>query len=471
MDNFRDLAKSVLSFSSAATLFGTSQVGRLLNRRGADRAGDRVARRLDEVVHAASRSFEGPLWTAFTRADSAQRGLVDIVADVVRLDPAGLLASSGPLLQPALSPLNPLISAIDRAIPDRAIELQWLELNNKIEIYFLVQNAVARLGISPHERAPLPELAERAYALGPFLALWAVEGLGHYYAAEAMKDDPAPRGLLTSAEAEDVPTGSLLMLHAGIGLAFAQRLLGSITPQTPRQDVRATVEEFVRLCRENSRPGYVGAAYESLGLVTRTFHPQLLEVVEREVQPLGDELLGYFWHGVGRAIYFAPRNFLPCNRIDWSRVADAAPHEIGRMNIIAGLAWATTLVNMRQPDILLDVLRGQSAFLEWSTAFGNGLKSSLVMRQDTTPGADVLRRFCDVDRRAPARDAGPDFSGAIGGACRDALFRIYPALSQAGRLDEVFRYQDLDALAARLPTEAEKDDDSGSSSRSTRIGA
>ena len=55
---------------------------------------------------------------------------------------------------------------------------------------------------------------------------------------------------------------------------------------------------------------FVGGICIALGLFTRSFHQDLVEVVDRELQQSANDLLGYFWHGVGRATYFAPRNFL-----------------------------------------------------------------------------------------------------------------------------------------------------------------
>src|SRR5437588_748440 len=58
----------------------------------------------------------------------------------------------------------------------RAAQLAWLELRNKLEVFFLVQNINSLLGISSRKFVPLPELVEKAYSLPPFQALWAVEG-------------------------------------------------------------------------------------------------------------------------------------------------------------------------------------------------------------------------------------------------------------------------------------------------------
>jgi hypothetical protein len=319
--------------------------------------------------------------------------------------------------------------------------LRWLELKNKFEIYFLVENAATRLGISPVERTPLPEQVEWAYALGPFLALWGVEGLGHVYGEQALKDDPAPRGLLTSPEADAVRPGARLMLHAGLGLAFAQKVLESLSSSSSAGSPRAAIERFVRLCRDNARTGYIGAAYESLGLVTRSFYPGRVADVDAALREAARDLVGYFWHGVGRAIYFAPRNFLPSHDIDWARAPQTAPDELGRLNLTAGLAWAVTLTNMRQPAVMERLLKRQGEVLSRTPAFANGVSSSIVMRSDTTPDANFIGPFCSYRPEPVTEGSTRLWDRLIAGPCRDAVSRELPRLARASRLDSVFEYR------------------------------
>ena len=408
ISDLRDLTKSFMSLSGAASMFGVSQLGRLLDVRTPRASADEVSRRLDSVTEAMTDQLAGRLSSTFARTDILQRGLVDFIADIVTLNPSGVLAFSAPVLAPVLNPvasaLDPLVSALDRALPGTEAEVRWLELRNKIEIYLFVPNAASRLQISPVERIPLPTLVERAYALGPFLALWAVEGLGHVYGLQALQDTPAPRGLLTGPEAEASRPGALLMLHSGIGLAFAQSLLAPVTPHNAAALLPPALRRFVVLCRENSRPENFQAAYESLGLVAQAFHSNLVAIIDRELQQSADDLLGYFWHGVGRAIYFAPRYFLPFADIDWVATPQLAPHEIGRLKITAGLAWAVTLVNMRQPAVMERLLRRDAEVLPRTPAFSTAVASSVVMRYDTTPDAPFIPAF--VEHRPDASGPG-----------------------------------------------------------------
>ena len=312
--DLRDLAKSLVSLSGAASMFGFSQLGRLLDVRTPLQSATNAARRLDSVTRTVTGQLEGRLPATFAQADILQRRIVDLLVEVLTLNASDFLTSSRPILAPLVSAIDPLVAAFDRAFPGSEAEVCWLELRNKLEIFFLVENAESRLGISPVEYTPLTTLVERAYALGEFLSLWAVEGLGHVYGQLALQDIPAPCELLAGPASEAVRPGAFLMLHAGIGLAFAQALLAPLTAQNAGGSLPQVISKFVVFCRENSRPGYVGAAYESLGLFTREFHADLVPIVDRELQHSAEDLVGYFWHGVGRAIYFSVGSFLPVHR-------------------------------------------------------------------------------------------------------------------------------------------------------------
>jgi len=61
------------------------------------------------------------------------------------------------------------------------------------------------------------------------------------------------------------------MMHAGLGLGLAESLMKQLTPDSSKKETERVVRAFIKLCQNNSRPGYVGCALESLGLVTRCF--------------------------------------------------------------------------------------------------------------------------------------------------------------------------------------------------------
>src|SRR5262249_11717773 len=182
---------------------------------------------------------------------------------------------------------------------DSAAALQ--EFANKLEIIQLVTQVHGKLGLDNAAGQPLDALVERAAALETFPRLWAVEGLGNWYADHAWDRTAGedPTGLLTDEHAAPLPPWSLTMLHAGIGMSFAKKAIAELTPATEPPAVRTAIARFAHLCRASSRPGYTGAALESLGLATRTLYPNLMSVLDREVPNVDADLHGYFWHGAG----------------------------------------------------------------------------------------------------------------------------------------------------------------------------
>ena len=76
-----------------------------------------------------------------------------------------------------------------------------------------------------------------------------------------------------SNERLDLPEQSLFALHAGMGLALANRILKTVAPCSHDSEIRRVLEQFVVLCRDNSRNGYTATAYESLGLVAHNLYP------------------------------------------------------------------------------------------------------------------------------------------------------------------------------------------------------
>ena len=326
-----------------------------------------------------------------------------------------------------------------------------LEVENKSEVFLLVQSVGLILGVPCTFPLPLGELVERAYALGSFPALWAVEGLGHDFAASYLASDRVPRRILDDAATRDLPAQSLLMLHAGIGLAFAENRLEAIGWRAAYPEVRRAVAEVVELCRANSRPGYLGAALESLGLETRLFFPQLVPAVDQALREVASPAtLDYFWHGAGRALYFFPSNFMPFSLGQaYAAARREAPDERARRNASAGLTWAVTLVNQRQPRVMADLVVGPHGdTLRADPGFTNGVASATIMRCETTPGAPFVETFRGYrPRDARTRALWDELIRAPTAAALDV---VDPILRDTDRLDEVFRYHDLARLAAGL---------------------
>lgn len=438
----RELTKSAIGYAWAMSLFGAEQAANVLSAR--------PARRTGEAFYAVTRAVTDELgdlaWAAYQIGDKLQRDSVDLLFDVATLrafTPAYASRLAGDVARQSAETLLTLA-------PGGNLSLAYQEFRNNYEVYNLVKHVHERLHIPSGGDFPLAELVERAYALGAYPDLWAVEGLGHDYAASFLDRGAPVRNLLTEERASVLPAKSLTMMHAGVGLAFAERLMKRLTPYSDGAQACEVLREFVTLCRENSRPGYVGAAYESLGLVTRTWHAQTVALVDRALCEAEPEVVGYFWHGAGRALYFLPIYFVPGLLSPWRAAEREPPHELGRLNMKAGLAWATTLVNVRQPRIMENLLRYHGERLSRDDAFVNGLMSSLIMGYDITPGDQFIDAFCGFRPDASDAAAAERWERVVARPCRDALQRIHPVLAEHERLGEVFHYLDLSALAARL---------------------
>ncbi len=349
--------------------------------------------------------------------------------------------------------LPPMTRAISMFIPGRDSQIAWQNASNNAEIIRLVVNVGSFLP-PPGSRVSLPELVEKCYAGGPFPSVWSVEGLGHYYADTFFERKEVPRNLLTDPKLQTLPSKSLTMLHAGIGLSFAQQNLLKITATSPAAEIRKTVENIVSLCKDSSQTGYMGAAVESLGLVARNFHGlAMTRAVHEALAAIAPDLVGYMWRGAGRAVYFSVPDFIPGWRTPW-RVVESCrqdpPDEQGRRNMVAGFAWASTVVNMRHPAIMETILKYHGEEFSENDAFSNGVMSAMIMRYDTSPDDPYIDRFCLYRPASSDPKLLKLWGSLVQEPCDRALLLYHPALKAHRRLEEVFHYQDLAALVKSL---------------------
>ena len=447
----RELTKSTLSYAWAMSLFGVQQASNLLAPQDWRQPARRANSAFSSVKQAAQNQLGDLAFGAFQIGDEVGRGLTNLFFDALTLrafDPRYVSRLTSEVAGQSQDTLRTFSSAEN-------VRLAWQELRNNYEVFNLVKNVSSLLRIPSDDREfDLSRLVEEAYALGAYPDLWAVEGLGHDYAMTFWRKGGPIRGILTDERASRLPAKSLTMMHAGLGLAFAQQLMNTITPYSPADEIRRVLGDFVSLVDENSRRGYEGAAYESLGLVTRFWHSQMVGVVDERLREVAPRALDYFWHGVGRSLYFLPLFFVPGLLSPWLAVEREAPHELALLNMTAGLAWATTIVNVRQPEIMENFLRNQGEQVARNPAFTNGVMSTLIMGIDITPGDVYITRF--LEYRPGQSD--PRVTGLwdelVGRPAREAVYRVHPVLKERERLGEVFRYHpSLADLAARLERE------------------
>lgn len=444
----RQGAKSMLSFPWVMSLFGVTQLRNILWPHDPPQAIGQGAAAFDTVMCAMTDQFNDVLRSTCKMGDRLQRGIVDVMWGLLTLE-AG---TSHSMLRMTLTMLQQSAEVVRLLMPEPDSRVAWQELSNKLQAFDLFQHVDTVLQLPEGWDVPLPELVAKAYALEPYRAAWATEGLGYRYAEAHWESQGTPWHLLTTAQVQTLPARSLLPLHTGMGLSLANRLLQTVNPESPVAQVHTMLQQFVTLCRDNSRKGYVGAALEALGLVARNLYPHMVPIIDQQLWDMDSNLAGYFWHGLGRALYFAPTNFMPCTSSPWRAVELAQqepPHALGRRNALAGLLWAATLVNIRQPEIIEAVLKHHGHLFFESDALSNGVSAALMVWQDVTQDHAAITAFCQHHPGPASPSLERLWNDTIREPCTTALQCVYPVLQEQGQLGAIFRYQSLAALVDR----------------------
>ena len=327
---------------------------------------------------------------------------------------------------------------IASVLPDRDQRLVWQEFRNKAVAFELFANVDTVLELKPGHNYSAAELIDRALRLDPFESAWAVEGVGHYL-AERYEDG---RQRLFGSE---VSSRWQVPLHVGMGLSFANRILSRLAANPSSQQVREAVGGFIRLCRCNSQPGCEPVAHEALGLVTRNVYSHLVRPVARQLAGIDPEIEEYFWHGVGRGLYFLPANAMPASCAPWIAVNATereAPHESARRNMLAGLVWAITLVNLRYPEIPALFLKHHSDVVCRDDVFRNGMTSAVLIWLDCSPEDPSLRAFLGYRPDTGDRNFCELWDEQVVRACRDMLREGGLSVDERRRVPTAFRYRE-----------------------------
>jgi hypothetical protein len=397
------------------------------------------------------RTFEklgDPAGAAFMALDEYSSKAVDLVANVLG-KPRGYLPYWSKLPARMGEQLSITIAAVGR---DRALYGQMAA--NTMEIFTLVRNNPEKLGIPEHGEFSLAEFQEKAYGVGDFENIWTVEGLGHVYSQRTwilrhnVSEDAT--GLMIDGQAECLTEKSLCMMHAGLGLCLAESVIKQITLTSSEKEVERVLRAYIKLCKDNSRPGYAGAALESLGLVTRTFNYPLLDIVQRVLADTDREAWEYFWRGAGRGLLFSPGHIAQPVFSPWITAELEAPNEYAFNSLKAGLTWATNVVNMRHPAIMEDVIKRHGAAEEKTGSIRHGVAASTTMAIATTPDHPVVKQYLEYKPQSQNPRIHELWEKLVREPAYRAVYRYQPILARNNQLEAVFRFQDLDALVDRL---------------------
>jgi hypothetical protein len=383
----RDLVRSTGQFSWAMMLFAVQQFSYLLGAASVSEAATQSTSSLARVIREMDSQLRQPFKNAFRAGDQAQRGLVDFGTDG---DGRSAVKTGFEAARAAAEAFASMLPANDGQLPFRELESKLLAFN-------LFEHVDTELKIPRNRGLSLTELIARTSGLDPFSVVWATEGLGHFYTEQAWSKNLVPRALLKNV-ARSLPASSLIPLHAGLGLSVATRLLSTVGDQPTVSELRNAVERFVAICEDNAQGPLAQVSIEALGLAARTLYPQLTRLIDLALRDANPAAVPYFWHGVGRGLYFCPTHFVPLPGLRGRAIRMALeepPHDIGCLNAAAGIAWAITLVNIRCPACVADVLARNSAEVEASPGFRNGVGSALAVWQCCSPRDEILRRFCE----------------------------------------------------------------------------
>jgi hypothetical protein len=322
-------------------------------------------------------------------------------------------------------------------LPDCDQRLVWQEFRNKARAFDLFANVESGLQLQSGRSYSAGDLIEKLQPMDPYESPWIIEGVGHFLADRHRE---ASQPLFGSGE---LPVRWLVPLHVGMGLSFANRVLRGLPSQPAEPRVQEAVESFVGLCRGNAQPGFECVAHEALGLVTRNLYPRLVRPVALAAAEIGPEIEEYFWHGVGRGLYFLPANAMPSSCAPWIAI-DAAqkesPHPAARRNTLAGLAWALILVNLQYPEIPALFLKHHSGVLCQHNIFRNGITSAMRIWIASSPEDPSPKCLIGYQPDRSDGDLCRLWAEQVVQPCEKLIRTGSPAPDERTHLPQVFRY-------------------------------
>ncbi len=442
-----DTAGKLLSFPLAVSYFGAQRMlGVLpLSEWEPVRAAQKT---LYEAGEAAKKDFSTNtmMFGAFQFSDKVQSVLATLAADTMSMK----MLNPSYVMQAAAGVVQGSADAYGALGDERSRNLLKEQFQNTGDVIGFVNHVDAPTELSADGTYPLQEKVDECYGRDTdYPALWLVEGLGERYAHARLAADENLCDLFTRGEGTTLPDKAQLMMHAGAGITFAKHEIASLTPWSADADIRAALTRFLDLVRRNSIPGHEGAALESLGLVTRTWYPQLVQLISTNMLALDADAMEFFWHGAGRAMYFSPMYMLP-GLSPWDAADQEPPDDTARLNARAGVAWAFTIVNIRQPGIAANFLRHKVGRIRGNGGYTNGVHSTLVMAGDMVPGHQFVTAF----EQFKPDEAEPSLVSAwakqIGNDVQERVDRYRLALREHHALGEVFRYHPLSQFVADL---------------------
>jgi len=412
---------------------------------GDSETGRTVRTNLYKAGDSAKDEFSGNtlLFETFQFSDNVQSALIEWASDAVTLrilEPSYMLSAVSELVQGSTDAFESVATGASRRL--------WREqVSNTFDVIRFVNDLDVPSELSADGSYPIDETIDQLYARGDFPPLWLIEGLGERYAEAHMKDGKTVHGLLSAGKGASLPEKSQLMMHAGMGIAFAKHAIPRLNPCSSDAEIDDALKMFLDMVEDNSQERYKGAALESLGLVTRTWYMQMVGLVYDRLAPMDGPASEYFWHGAGRAMYFSPLYMLP-GFSPWHAAEEEPPNETARRNARAGVAWAFTIVNIRHPEITAHFLNHRSETISGNDAFADGVYSALITAGETVPGHRFVTGYCRYRPDPKDQAAVAAWNRYVGADCEARVNAWRQTLKSQGKLGELFRYHSLPDFVA-----------------------
>ena len=132
------------------------------------------------------------------------------------------------------------------------------------------------------------------------------------------------------------------------------------------------------------------------------------------------------------------------------RRRNGSAHEQAFKILKAGISWPTNIVNMRHPEIFEDLIKRRGAAEENEGTIRHGVAASTTMAMDITPNHPVVKAYLEYKPKSTDPKVQALWQKLVHEPVYRAVNRYQPILKRHKMLDQVFRFQDLDALVDRL---------------------
>jgi hypothetical protein len=134
----------------------------------------------------------------------------------------------------------------------------------------------------------------------------------------------------------------------------------------------------------------------------------------------------------------------------WIAAEQEAPDDRELDILKAGISWPTNIVNMRHPAVFEDLIKRRGEDEEKAGTIAHGVAASTTMALDITPDHPLVHEYLAYEPESKDDDVRDRWKTMVHDPVYKALHRYQPVLKAHNMMEEVFRFQDLDALVDRL---------------------